>query len=1028
MAKKGYQSKAKKDNPAGQDFHFLNEFLQGKNGIIFFALNTQYQYQSFSADHAATMKKIWGVSIEKGMNMLDLILSKADRTKAKRNFDRALRGSTFTKVKQYGDSGLYRTYYEDRYGPIRNPKEKITGLFVVVTDVTVHTKAGKDAKHFSSLLSSSLESVDEGILVVDGKAGIVFHNQKFLDLWGIHSALSKETDDEELINFVLAKIADSEKFIERVKYLYSNPELESQDQIWLRDGRIFNRVSKPHFLGKKIIGRVWSFRDVTVGINQERSLVEWKTRHELVVASFGRVVYDYHIVSGRIIWSGNIAQVLGYEAHEMGNIDQWGDLIHPDDRPEAFRLLEEAQITLSKYSVAYRFKTKNGSYVWMRDNGFFVVGNDGMAENMLGEMTDTSKQVQSEKEIKQLAEGKLAAEKQINDLELTYKALFESAPDSILILDVEDDPGKIISANQAAAATLGYSMEEFLQLNIKGIDIKRDHSLSYEERVSQIAQLGRQSFEVSHRHKDGYAVPLDVVASPIEISGKKVMLAIERGITSRKKAESEIQSQFKFIESLVKAMPNVVYVFDLQTSKVVYGSQNLSAAFDLTTEEMAGACLDTIQKLLHPDDARNLPAWTKQWKTIKDGEVLETQYRILRKTGGVRTFRSHETVFMRDAEGRVKQYLGTAIDITERIKFEESLIESESRFSALHEASFGGIAIHDKGVIVECNKAMSEMTGYTYKELIGFNGLNLFALEDQPMIIQKIKTQEETPYDATGIRKDGSVFNAEVHGKAVPYKGRILRVTEIRDITERKQAAEKILEQNTRLQAIAEDLKFRNEQLDEFTQIVSHNLRAPAGNIISLAEFLQTAQQQTERDEIMGMLKNSGDNILATLSELNDVLKIQQNKNIERQELRFEEVFQRVCNMLNSQIAHSNAIVEHDFALAPTIMYPNIYLESILLNLLSNAIKYKHPERAPQIKIRTYQSNDRVVLEVSDNGLGVNLTRYGHQIFKMRKTFHNHPDSRGIGLFMIKNQIEALKGQISIESIENIGSTFRVLF
>jgi signal transduction histidine kinase len=291
-----------------------------------------------------------------------------------------------------------------------------------------------------------------------------------------------------------------------------------------------------------------------------------------------------------------------------------------------------------------------------------------------------------------------------------------------------------------------------------------------------------------------------------------------------------------------------------------------------------------------------------------------------------------------------------------------------------------------------------------------------------------MESGDENPYDIRGIRKDGSVYELEVHAKLIPYKGKMLRIAELRDITERKKAAEKILEQNARLLAITDDLKFKNEQLDDFTQIVSHNLRSPAGNIVSLTRFLQDPKFEGDQQEILTLLKDSGDIILGTLSELNEVLKIKQNKNVEKQELEFEKVLDKVKQMMNAHIAETRASIDFDFSQARAISYPNIYMESILLNLLSNALKYKHPERQPHVKFITRNTNGSVILEVSDNGLGINLDRYGHQVFKLRKTFHQHPDGRGIGLFMIKNQIEAMGGKIKVNSVEGEGSTFVITF
>jgi signal transduction histidine kinase len=97
------------------------------------------------------------------------------------------------------------------------------------------------------------------------------------------------------------------------------------------------------------------------------------------------------------------------------------------------------------------------------------------------------------------------------------------------------------------------------------------------------------------------------------------------------------------------------------------------------------------------------------------------------------------------------------------------------------------------------------------------------------------------------------------------------------------------------------------------------------------------------------------------------------------------------------------------------------------MNLITNALKYQHPERTPQIHVSTQNLDGAIVMKVRDNGLGLDLKKYGNHIFKLRKTFHKHPESRGIGLFMIKNQIVAMGGEISIESELNIGTTFTVL-
>jgi signal transduction histidine kinase len=159
-----------------------------------------------------------------------------------------------------------------------------------------------------------------------------------------------------------------------------------------------------------------------------------------------------------------------------------------------------------------------------------------------------------------------------------------------------------------------------------------------------------------------------------------------------------------------------------------------------------------------------------------------------------------------------------------------------------------------------------------------------------------------------------------------------------------------------------------------------------------------------------------------------NVLHIKRKKDAEKVQLNFLEIFQKEKESLAGQILKSKAEVHFDFNDAPTIAYYRAYLESIAHNLLSNALKYRSPLRDPVISVKTETRTGRTYLHVTDNGLGIDIARYGDQIFGLRKTFHEHPDARGIGLFMTKTQIEALGGRIQVQSVAGEGTTFTVEF
>ncbi len=143
-------------------------------------------------------------------------------------------------------------------------------------------------------------------------------------------------------------------------------------------------------------------------------------------------------------------------------------------------------------------------------------------------------------------------------------------------------------------------------------------------------------------------------------------------------------------------------------------------------------------------------------------------------------------------------------DITHRMRAAEELLESETRFKALHNASFGGIAIHDKGIILECNQGLSDLTGYSQEELTGMNGLLLVAEKSRELVLNMILTGYEKPYEAVGLRKNGEEFPVRIEARNIPYKGRMVRTTEFRDITEQKQAEEAFWESQTNFKALFE--------------------------------------------------------------------------------------------------------------------------------------------------------------------------------------------------------------------------------
>ena len=173
------------------------------------------------------------------------------------------------------------------------------------------------------------------------------------------------------------------------------------------------------------------------------------------------------------------------------------------------------------------------------------------------------------------------------------------------------------------------------------------------------------------------------------------------------------------------------------------------------------------------------------------GEYYHHERRILKKNGDI-AWVSVYGMPLFDHNGNILGYRGSNTDITEQKITMDELKESEIRFKALHNASFGGIAIHEQGLVLECNDGLSKLSGYSREELMGMDGLSLISPKTRNMVIQQMQEGNNKSYNAEGIRKDGTIFPIHISGRDIPYRGKMVRVTEFRDTTEEKKAQEKL--------------------------------------------------------------------------------------------------------------------------------------------------------------------------------------------------------------------------------------------
>lgn len=250
----------------------------------------------------------------------------------------------------------------------------------------------------------------------------------------------------------------------------------------------------------------------------------------------------------------------------------------------------------------------------------------------------------------------------------------------------------------------------------------------------------------------------------------------------------------------------------------------------------------------------------------------------------------------------------------------------------------------------------------------------------------------------------------------------------IRDITDSRNMQKDLFRANKQLNKLNRSLVNQNQQLEDFAHITSHNLRAPIANLKALMQMHNDSTLPHEREQYLSLLQEVIFKIDETLNELVDVVQIRKNVDMERERLLFSDRLQYVKDVLFADIEKSGILLTTDFDDAPMLEFPRLYLDSILQNLITNAIRYRAPERQPSLHLMSWQENGCVILTAEDNGLGIDMERFGHKLFGFRKTFHRNKDAKGLGLFITKTQVEAMGGSIRAESTPGRGTKFIITF
>jgi diguanylate cyclase (GGDEF)-like protein/PAS domain S-box-containing protein len=362
----------------------------------------------------------------------------------------------------------------------------------IFEDITQHRQAENGLKKSLSLLHATLESTADGILVVNSAGKIVSHNQKFLELWNLSESNIATGGANQVISSVLELLRYPVDFLDKVKDLEAHPEAESYDVLEFLDGRIYERYSQPQRLGGEIVGRVWSFRDITERRQAEAALDKLRMQNEMILNSAGEGIFGLDLM-GRITFSNPTTSILsGYDANELLG-QSFFDLIR-HQKPDGTPYPEE--------DCPIYCTLRDGKRRHVADDVFWTKEGQPMpVEYVITPIEERGKVVGAVGVFRDVTERKRAEEEIKRAYEYLEK-IFDNSADGVGIVD---EKGNITKWNKAAEDLYGYTFEELLGQSAFNLYPDKNE---LNKMLSQLRQKGfLRNYEINMRKKNGSIIP-----------------------------------------------------------------------------------------------------------------------------------------------------------------------------------------------------------------------------------------------------------------------------------------------------------------------------------------------------------------------------------------------------------------------------------------------------------------------------------------------------------------------------------------
>ncbi|MES2389028.1 MAG: PAS domain-containing sensor histidine kinase, partial [Bacteroidota bacterium] len=717
-------------------------------------------------------------------------------------------------------------------------------------------------------------------------------------------------------------------------------------------------------------------------------------------------------VPGGTILSANPAacKMFMCEESEFIGLGRYEILDITDTRAQG--LINHRRLT-GQASGELRFKRKDGSIFPGQVNSVIFLDSEGEERTSMY--------------IRDLTESKKAEEEIIatnNALQSALNDLNKIMNSSIDVICTFNSEGKFINVSDAAKEVWGYSTKELKN--------KKCYDLMHKEDVERTKSITSQILNGEHIHtyenrfinKNGEVI--NMLWSAKWDENEELMYSIAKDITEKKQLELAFEDERERFHDLFLQAPSCIGI--LKGPNHVFEMANpLYLKLINKTDIIGKPAAEVLPEL---EFQGFIDLLNNVYSTGKTFSAEEAPVKLDRSGTGIL-----EDVFLnffcqpyRSAQGITEGIFFFILDVTDQVMSGRKIEQSEQRYRQIVETAQEGIWKMDELNRTNfVNNKMCEIMEYNRSEMLGREIFYFMDEESRKEAANKIIGKSAAFTDRFSLKlisKSGKTIWTSISANALydedgAYKGLLAMVT---DTTERKQAEA----ERTKL---LNDLVLRNRDLEQFAYIISHNLRGPISNIIGASNLLTLPTISEEGRNVLTMgLSESINKLDSVVTDLNHILKVKSETDEAKESVSFSQLVEDVKFSIKNLVDKDSISISYDFEDVDILFTIKSYLYSIFYNLISNSIKYRQPDIPCKIEIKSFRNNDSIELEFRDNGLGIDLQKRGSQVFGLYKRFHKDIEGKGMGLYMVKTQVETLGGKIKIESEVNVGTTFTIEF